>query len=559
MTTLSAAAVIFVVILIFSVVCNVHGLGGSATTVSVSYGTTVTVCGIVAGQPSQRIQCWRDGQVFDVFSNISFESIAGGRDVFCGVRSGGSSLVCWNPSLTPKRLYYNETVLLRQLTIGDGQICGITNSSGLNVECWRSRDELSIQNRQFQSISSGLGFTCGVVANNADEILCFGTNSELARDIQGNFTDFRMLNVAVGGNHACGVNSTGFLICRGHNDYGQINVPKHSPFEFSALALGSNHTCALRKMNSHVVCWGGGGGILSDYAVGVSFESIVAGLDFTCGLTTNNLSVICWGEGWVRNSSRQASRAFRRQRSGTSSKHADREEEFTFADLALATDNFSQNNKIGAGSFGIVYKGKLLDGREVAIKRGETSHKTKKFQEKESAFDSELAFLSRLHHKHLVRLVGYCEEREEKLLVYEYMKNGALYDHLHDKKNTEKSSSLLNSWKMRIKISLDAARGIEYLHNYAVPPIIHRDIKSSNILLDANWVARILDKRVGPPEVNEAEAVELMAYTAIHCVNLEGRERPTMSDIVANLERAVTLCDDSHGSISSGQISIVSE
>ena len=297
-----------------------------------------------------------------------------------------------------------------------------------------------------------------------------------------------------------------------------------------------------------------------------------------------------------------------------------------------------------------MYKGKLLDGREVAIKRGETGQKTKKLQEKEIAFDSELAFLSRLHHKHLVRLVGYCEEREEKLLVYEYMKNGALYDHLHDKKNTEKSSSLLNSWKMRIKISLDAARGIEYLHNYAVPPIIHRDIKSSNILLDANWVARvsdfglslmgpesdsdhrptkaagtvgyidpeyyglnvvtaksdvyglgvvllelltgkraifrsdddnggapislvdfsvpaiisgelakILDKRVGPPEVNEAEAVELMAYTAIHCVNLEGRERPTMSDIVANLERAVALCDDSHGSISSGQISIVSE
>ncbi|KAL4576147.1 hypothetical protein LXL04_012236 [Taraxacum kok-saghyz] len=792
MTTLSA--VISVVGLIFSVLYSVHALGGSATTVSISYGSTVTVCGIVAGQPSQRIQCWRNGQVFDVFSNISFESIAGGHDVFCGVRSGGSSLVCWNPSLTPKRLYYNETVLLSQLSIGDSQICSITNSTGWNVDCWRDRNGISTQNRQLRSISSGLGFTCGVARDNAYGITCFGTNSELANAIQGEFTNFRMLNVAVGGNHACGVNSTGFVICRGNNDYGQINVPNHSPFEFSALALGSNHTCALRNINGSVVCWGGGGGIMSDNALRVSFESIVAGLDFTCGLTTSNLSVICWGEGWVRNASypldfqlplrqilpgpcvtsacscgiyaqsqilcsgygsickpcdlsilvsqippsappppppgdvnvprsspsrplrrgllafaivgsigafagictiiyclwtgvccgnkkihnsvqptitstnnppqfsnsspasrsstirRQASRAFRRQRSGTSSKHADREEEFTFADLALASDNFSQENKIGAGSFGVVYKGKLIDGREVAIKRGDPSQKTKKFQEKESAFDSELAFLSRLHHKHLVRLVGYCEEREEKLLVYEYMRNGALYDHLHDKKNVEKGSSLLNSWKMRLKISLDAARGIEYLHNYAVPPIIHRDIKSSNILLDANWVARvsdfglslmgpesesdhrptkaagtvgyidpeyyglnvvtaksdvyglgvvllelltgkraifksddnnsgtpvslvdyavpavisgdlvkILDKRVGPPEVNEAEAVELMAYTAIHCVNLEGRERPTMTDIVANLERAVALCDDSHGSISSGQISIISE
>ncbi|XVF23483.1 hypothetical protein REPUB_Repub13aG0042600 [Reevesia pubescens] len=306
-------------------------------------------------------------------------------------------------------------------------------------------------------------------------------------------------------------------------------------------------------------------------------------------------------------------------------------------------------NSFGTGSFGVVYKGKLLDGCEVAIKRGETGQITKKFQEKEIAFESELAFLSRLHHKHLVRLVGYCEERDERLLVHEYMKNGALYEHLHDKNNVEKSSSLLNSWKMRIKIALDAARGIEYLHNYAVPSIIHRDIKSSNILLDVNWAVRaadfglslmrpesdrdcrpmraagtvgyidpeyyglnvlteksdvyglgvvmlelltgkraifkndenggtpvslvdfavpaimagelvkVLDSRVGPPGLNEAEAVELMAYTAIHCVNLEGKERPTVGDIVCNLERAITVCDGSHGSISSGAFSIVSQ
>ncbi|KAI3734971.1 hypothetical protein L6452_14453 [Arctium lappa] len=785
MTTLFAA-IITVAALSSSVISSVNALSGSATTVSVSYGESTTVCGIVAGQPSQRIQCWRNGGVFDVFSNISFESIAGGRDVFCGVRSGGSTLVCWNSTLVPKRIYYNETTLLQHLTIGDSQICATTNNSNGNVYCWRSNDAFPSQNRHFRSISSGLGFTCGVTSNETSGIICSGINSVSARTIQGNFTNSSLLTIAVGGNHACGVNSTGFLICRGNNEYGQSNVPDHSPFEFSALALGANHTCALRRLNNSVVCWGGRGGDMDNYTASVSFETIVAGLDFTCGLTTNNFSVICWGEGWLRNVSnpigfelplkrilpgpcvrsncncgiypqsqslcsgygsicrpcdintlsppispppppmppggsnvprssrsrgltrgllafaivgsvgvvagictiiyclwtgvcfgnkkihnsvqptitgsnnngqhfsgspvsrsstirRQLSRGFRRQRSGTSSKQAEKEEEFTFADLALATNHFSLENKIGAGSFGIVYRGKLIDGREVAIKRGETSDKTKKFQEKESAFNSELAFLSRLHHKHLVRLVGYCHEREERLLVYDYMKNGALYDHLHDKKNVEKSSSLLNSWKMRIKISLDAARGIEYLHNYAVPPIIHRDIKSSNILLDANWVARvsdfglslmgpvsdreyrptkaagtvgyidpeyyglnvltaksdvyglgvvllelltgrraifkstdinagapislvdyavpiimagelgkILDKRVGPPEVNEAEAVELMAYTALHCVNTEGRDRPSMTDIVANLERALALCSDSHGSISSG-------
>ncbi|PHT88972.1 hypothetical protein T459_04085 [Capsicum annuum] len=92
----------------------------------------------------------------------------------------------------------------------------------------------------------------------------------------------------------------------------------------------------------------------------------------------------------------------RHQRSGTSSKHTEKAEEFQFTDLAAATNNFLLENQIGAGSFGIFYKGKLLDSREVAIKHGETCPRTKKFQEKESAFDSELVFLSRLHHKHLV-------------------------------------------------------------------------------------------------------------------------------------------------------------
>ncbi|KAF6134498.1 hypothetical protein GIB67_028519 [Kingdonia uniflora] len=96
-------------------------------------------------------------------------------------------------------------------------------------------------------------------------------------------------------------------------------------------------------------------------------------------------------------------------------------------------------------------------------------------------------------HKHLVGFVGFCEEKEKRLLVYEFMKNGTLYDHLHLKENIDKASSILNSWKVRIKIALDDVRGIEYLHSYAVPSIIHRDIKFSNMWLDENWTARVLD------------------------------------------------------------------
>ncbi|KAE8673680.1 putative serine/threonine-protein kinase-like protein CCR3 [Hibiscus syriacus] len=527
---------------------------------------------------------------------------------------------------------------------------------------------------------------------------------------------------------------TGFLICKGNNDTGQLNVSRRPTFEFTSLSLGWNFSCVIRRRKGLVLCWGGGN---TSRVADVSFESTVAGLDFICGLTTRNLTVICWGNGWnigkacrielpisapltpilapipskgskpfsqsskginklslaffifgsigafagictiiyglrkgiyrfllcmthnfvqptaadanivtavednndsiappLRSFSirRNSSRRLGRQRSGSSSsKQAEKTQNLSFSELSNVSNKFSIENWIGSGSFGVVYKGKLQDGRDVAIKRGESetsAHKVKKFQEKETTFESELALSARLHHKHLVGLVGFCHENDERLLVYEYMSNGSLYDHLHNKDNIEKSSSIVNSWRMRIKIALDAARGIHYLHNYAMPPIIHRDIKSSNILLDANWTARVsdfglslmgpesdqefmstsavgtvgyidpeyyvlnvltpksdiygfgvvlselltgrkavfknedgtgpigvveyatprisagdlwavVDTRIGVPEVHEVEAVEVMAYTAINCVNLEGKERPNMTDIVSNLEKVL--------------------
>ncbi|KAK3228928.1 hypothetical protein Dsin_000809 [Dipteronia sinensis] len=817
-TTISAAdgfilsVIVAFLSVVFSLLSSTADALGSGSTIAVSYGSG-TVCAVVAAQRTQRILCHRRGAVVAVLPDISFSEIAAGRNFLCGIRSGGYSLLCWdlnvtqNSSFYPKRIYFNDTVLLGNLSVGDEQVCA-TTVDGV-VKCWRGSNNVTVPELNFGSISSGVGFTCGILKNTS-RVRCWGSNNTIANKIETQFGDRSMLSISAGGSHVCGVDRGGFLFCHGNNDSGQLNPPSNSSLEFSALALGSVHSCAIREQYKSVVCWGGGGEYSVNVTEGVSFESIVSGWNFTCGLTSLNLSIICWGPGWENGSGsqvnlraeilpgpcvqssckcgvylhsdrlcfssgticihclpqilsppppipvspppppppsppdqprssppskeltrgllafgiigsfgcfaglctviyclwtgvcfgdkkihnsvqptitrdgsnggvttsnnsppsrsstirrqgsstirRQGSRmlTMRRQRSGTSSKHAERAEEFSLAELAAATNDFSLENKIGSGSFGVVYRGKLWDGREVAIKRGETGQKLKKLQEKESAFESELAFLSRLHHKHLVRLVGFCEERDERLLVYEYMKNGALYDHLHNKNNVEKASSLLNSWKMRIKIALDASRGIEYLHNYAVPPIIHRDIKSSNILLDVNWIARVsdfglslmgsesecenrenqpikaagtvgyidpeyyglnvltaksdvyglgvvllelltgkraifkdgenegsppisivdyavpaimagelmkvMDPRVGLPALNEVEAVELVAYTAMHCVHLEGKERPTIADIVSNLERALTLCVDdlSHGSISSGSISIVS-
>jgi serine/threonine protein kinase len=321
-------------------------------------------------------------------------------------------------------------------------------------------------------------------------------------------------------------------------------------------------------------------------------------------------------------------------------------EEFTLRELSRLTDGFAEERKIGCGSFGSVYRARLPDGREVAVKRAEhQSHKKgrRRRVDSERAFRSELRLLSRVNHRNLVQLLGFCEERGERILVFEFMPHGALHDHLH--KETDPSSApspLFSSWEARLRVALDAARGVEYLHLYAVPAIIHRDVKPSNILLDAQWTAKvsdfglslassggashqssqpssttstagtvgymdpeyyrlqeltersdvysfgvvllelvtgrkaihrttsqdggsgsprnviefavpaveagniagILDGRVPPPRGHEVEAVARVAKIAAECVRPRGRARPIMSEVVAELEWAVTLCEE---------------
>ncbi|XP_073286011.1 serine/threonine-protein kinase-like protein CCR4 [Primulina huaijiensis] len=308
-------------------------------------------------------------------------------------------------------------------------------------------------------------------------------------------------------------------------------------------------------------------------------------------------------------------------------------EEFPLHMILRVTENFSEDHKIGHGSFGSVYRATLEDGREVAFKRAETSASSsyangatrRSVEDKDSAFLNELEFLSRLNHKNLVRLLGYCDDGDELVLVYEYMSNYSLYSHLH-----KLQSSPLTSWPKRIKVALDAARGLEYLHEFAVPRIIHRDIKSSNILIDARWTAkvsdfglslmgppddethlllraagtmgymdpeyyrlemltsksdvysfgvvllellsgrkaihknengvprnvvdyvvpyiihdeihRILDPKMPAPTPFEIEAVAYVGYLAADCVMPEGRDRPTMTEVVNSLKRALEAC-----------------
>jgi len=321
-------------------------------------------------------------------------------------------------------------------------------------------------------------------------------------------------------------------------------------------------------------------------------------------------------------------------------------EHFTLEMLHAATDGFSDESRIGTGSFGSVYRGTLSDGREVAIKRAEDSAKASssaarpaRRRDRETAFNSELTALARANHKNIVCLLGCCADSGERVLVYEFMANGTLHDQLHSR---TPMAPAVASWRGRLTIALDAARGIEYMHVYAVPPIIHRDVKSANILLDDAWtakiadfglssvldpaagacgddaagggtpreplytggtvgymdpeyyrlqhltdksdvysfgvvllelmsgcrvvqryaesvtpknvvefavphiladdVARVLDPRLPAPTPDEAEALAYMGYLAADCVGPIGCDRPSMTEVVDALERALAAC-----------------
>ncbi|XP_057821766.2 probable LRR receptor-like serine/threonine-protein kinase At1g06840 isoform X2 [Cryptomeria japonica] len=155
--------------------------------------------------------------------------------------------------------------------------------------------------------------------------------------------------------------------------------------------------------------------------------------------------------------------------------------DFDFDEMALATNNFNTSMQVGQGGYGKVYKGILADGMVVAIKRAQEGS-----LQGEKEFSTEIELLSRVHHRNLVSLVGYCDDQGEQMLVYEYMANGTLRDHLSGSKKP------LN-FAQRLHIALGAARGILYLHNEANPPIFHRDIKATNILLDHRFNARVAD------------------------------------------------------------------
>lgn len=462
------------------------------------------VCGLIGD--ARTPTCWRWPEV-SFPAGLSFTDIAVGGDFVCGLSNSGSIKCFGNDTNIVGR---EPPGNFSSVAAGSQHACGIT--IGGSIECWPAgAPEVTEFPTGIISMALGANRTCLLLANKT--VSCWGYLPWLPADIAAE----EFIAIEAKGDAVCGVLARNFsLVCWGseifrenHVVYDRAKPGTCAPISSCKCGVldGSGIFCS----DGQVICQPCNLQLdLSSSPPTNSTQSSSSGkkrkvvfmVVGSVGLGLGFLALL--GFGVFRHCNKKScGRVHDTLELGSMRPPPQVEpildgrlgpfvEEFSMEALLKATDDFAESHKIGSGSFGMVYRATLADGRVVAIKRADLASSSSRANQKrrvqERAFLSELAVLSRVNHKNLVRLFGYCQERGERVLVYEFMANGTLHDHLHKLEN-----SPLNSWAARLRVALDAARGIEYLHTYAVPAIIHRDIKTSNILLDGEWTAKVAD------------------------------------------------------------------
>lgn len=520
------------------------------------------VCGLTAS--SQLPYCWgnnvyvQQGTPASRGPNITYSEICAGDNHLCALRVSpqDEAVDCWGYNMTGSFLKGDTLV---SITAGSLFSCGLLASNRTPI-CWGDETGSRViseapQKARFQSLAAGGYHVCGILEGSG-ATLCWGRELQAQNGFPGNA---RFTSLVGGKFHACGLLASQQTV----SCWGLIDPPNSTPppasSHFAAMVAGDYYTCGIPSGTLQPLCWGS------------QFPAILptgALPPISCSSCSNNCPAAC-GSNYHHSNSIQtpiiigelatavvvvccvlataifivryklaklAASASNESMSGSVKKHKgvssnkkgsfsssfckekvgpeleepkmSRAEVFSYQELEQATGGFGKEYEVGKGSFSCVYRGVLGDGRMVAVKRAAAMPTQQ--QKDLNEFRNELDLLSRLNHAHLLNLLGFCDDREERLLVYEFMPNGTLHEQLHGTNNRHQLG-----WVRRVTIAVQAARGLEYLHGYACPPVIHRDIKSSNILLDDEWNARVSDfglSLLGPMD-SESPLSELPAGT----------------------------------------------
>lgn len=466
-------------------------------------------CGVVS---NGGVECWgpKSGNLGVSAISGDFETLASGRGSICGISSVSDEVECWGNAGEFGAPPAGTTFV--SLSAGADHFCGVRKDDH-EVQCWGNIDDAAVpKGSGFIAIASSDFTICGV--REVDLILdCWGIHLQSTLDYN---PPLQLCSPGVCSSGGCGAGKFAFnASILNEPDLTSLCVRKDLKiclpcgsncsegfFPSSVCSENADRMCIACSLCQNSSCWDVCG-LTSPSEISPQERHEIKKLIIIIGSSSFGsilvLTLCCLLGRMIKSENEEKEKQWCISCVSKPVVEADPSPDsqpplpvtpcvgttqvFRLSELKDATNGFKEFTELGRGSYGFVYKAVLTDGRQVAVKRANAAtiiHTNSR------DFEAELEILCNIRHSNIVNLLGYCAEMGERLLVYEFMPHGTLHDHLHEE------LSPLN-WHLRLKISLQAARGLEYLHKEVTPPIVHRDVKTSNILLDSDWGARIAD------------------------------------------------------------------